>query len=71
MFESSSIPIDYDPLANIAEFAITYNQKYGTNHPQFYQGSYSQVNKNLMPLVNSFFLNLKSFIGSEWVEKRP
>jgi hypothetical protein len=25
----------------------------------------------LMPLVNSFFLNLKSFIGSEWVEKRP
>ena len=44
MFESSSIPIDYDPLANIAEFAITYNQKYGTNHPQFYQGSYSQVN---------------------------
>jgi hypothetical protein len=46
MFESSSIPIDYDPLANIAEFAITYNQKYGTNHPQFYQGSYSQVKKN-------------------------
>ena len=43
MFESSSIPIDYDPLANIAEFAITYNQKYGTDHPQFYQGSYSQV----------------------------
>jgi hypothetical protein len=65
MFESSSIPIDYDPLANIAEFAITYNQKYGTNHPQFYQGSYSQVNKNLMPLVNTFFFNLISFIGSE------
>ncbi len=58
MFESSSIPIDYDPLANIAEFAITYNQKYGTNHPQFYQGSYSQVNENLMPLVNTFFLKI-------------
>lgn len=43
MFNTSSIPIDYDPLANIAEFAITYNQKYGTNHPQFYQGSYSQA----------------------------
>ena len=55
MFESSSIPIDYDPLANIAEFAIAYNQKYGTNHPQFYQGSYSQVNKNLMLLVDFFF----------------
>jgi FAS-associated factor 2 len=43
IFNTSSIPIDYDPLANIAEFAITYNQKYGTNHPQFYQGSYSQA----------------------------
>ena len=53
MFESSSIPIDYDPLANIAEFAITYNQKYGTNHPQFYQGSYSQVSY-LFFLISSF-----------------
>jgi hypothetical protein len=52
MFESSSIPIDYDPLANIAEFAITYNQKYGTNHPQFYQGSYSQV--SLIFYISSF-----------------
>jgi hypothetical protein len=25
----------------------------------------------LMPLVNTFFFNLISFIGSEWVEKRP
>lgn len=42
-FESSSIPIDYDPLVNIAEYAIYYNQKYGNNHPNFYQGSYSQA----------------------------
>lgn len=37
------IPIDYDPLANIAEFTIDYNQKFGTNHPEFFVGSYSQV----------------------------
>lgn len=42
-FESNSMPIDYDPLANIAEFAIQYNQKYGTNHADFYQGSYAQA----------------------------
>lgn len=37
------IPIDYDPLANIAEFTIDYNQKFGTNHPEFFVGSYSQA----------------------------
>jgi FAS-associated factor 2 len=42
-FESTSMPIDYDPLANIAEYAIQYNQKYGMNHVDFYQGSYSQA----------------------------
>lgn len=42
-FESSSMPIDYDPLANIAEYAIQYNQKYGTNHVNFYEGSYAQA----------------------------
>lgn len=40
---SSAIPIDYDPLANIAEFTIDYNQKFGTNHPEFFAGSYYQV----------------------------
>jgi FAS-associated factor 2 len=43
LFESDRLPIDYDPLANVAEFVIDYNQKFGTNHPDFYQGSYSQV----------------------------
>lgn len=42
-FESASIPSDYDPLANIAEFAIQYNTEFGTNHVDFYQGSYSQA----------------------------
>jgi FAS-associated factor 2 len=42
-FESTAIPIDYDPLANIAEFAIHYNTKFGTNHIEFYQGSYAQA----------------------------
>lgn len=35
--------LDYDPLANIAQFAITYNATHGTNHVDFYQGSYSQA----------------------------
>jgi hypothetical protein len=38
-----ALPDDYDPLANIAEFVINYNQKYGTNHPEFYNGSYAQA----------------------------
>lgn len=42
-FGSTPIPIDYDPLANIAEFAIHYNTKFGNNHIDFYQGSYSQA----------------------------
>lgn len=42
-FESTSIPSDYDPLANIAEFAIQYNTEFGTNHVDFYQGSYAQA----------------------------
>ncbi len=44
LFEPSPLAIDYDPLANVAEFAIQYNQKHGTNHADFYQGSYAQVN---------------------------
>lgn len=44
---SNAIPIDYDPLANIAEFVINYNQKHGTDHPEFYNGSYSQVSQIL------------------------
>ena len=43
LFESDPLPIDYDPLANVAEFAVDYNQKYGTLHPDFYQGSYAQA----------------------------
>lgn len=42
-FESASIPSDYDPLANIAEFVIQYNTEFGTDHVDFYQGSYSQA----------------------------
>ena len=42
-FEATSIPSDYDPLANIAEFAIQYNAQFGANHIDFYQGSYSQA----------------------------
>ncbi len=40
---STAIPIDYDPLANIAEFAIQYNTAFGTDHVDFYQGSYAQA----------------------------
>ena len=43
LFEPSPLAIDYDPLANVAEFVIQYNQKHGTNHADFFQGSYAQV----------------------------
>jgi FAS-associated factor 2 len=42
-FEDNSIPDNYDPLANITEFTSYYNEKFGTNHPQFFNGSYSQA----------------------------
>ncbi len=43
-FEPSPLAVgDHDPLANVAEFAIDYTQKYGINHVDFYQGSYSQA----------------------------
>lgn len=44
MFDHTpAIPHDYDPLANIAEFTIDFNQTFGINHPEFFPGSYSQV----------------------------
>jgi len=44
LFERTpAIPLDYDPLANIAEFTVNYNQQFGVNHPEFFAGSYSQV----------------------------
>ena len=57
MFETSAIPVEYDPLANIAEFAIQYNSKFGTNHIDFFQGSYTEViliylNTNIRSLSN-------------------
>lgn len=42
-FDSTALPVDYDPLANIAEFVIQYNTTFGTDHADFYQGSYSQA----------------------------
>lgn len=32
-----------DPVGDVVRFLQTYNEKYGENHPVFYQGSYSQV----------------------------
>lgn len=32
-----------DPLEDIMEFISVYEEKYGRDHPVFYQGTYSQV----------------------------
>ncbi|XP_060579347.1 FAS-associated factor 2-like isoform X2 [Ruditapes philippinarum] len=32
-----------DPVGDVVRFLQTYNEKYGENHPVFYQGSYSQA----------------------------
>lgn len=48
-----AIPHDYDPLSNIAEFTIEYNQIFGTNHPEFFAGSYAQVQR--LGFLNSIY----------------
>ncbi len=42
-FEADPMAIQFDPLANVADYVIRFNQKYGIEHPTFYQGSYSQA----------------------------
>ena len=32
-----------DPVGDVTRFIRNFNDKYGTEHPTFYQGSYSQV----------------------------
>ena len=32
-----------DPVGDVMRFIRTFNDKYGAEHPTFYQGSYSQV----------------------------
>lgn len=32
-----------DPLADVMNFIESYETRYGSNHPVFYQGTYSQV----------------------------
>ncbi|CAF0704875.1 unnamed protein product [Brachionus calyciflorus] len=41
--EDNSIPDNYDPLENVNEFTNNYNEKFGTNHPEFFAGSYNQA----------------------------
>ena len=33
-----------DPLGDVLSFIDEFEQLYGTNHPEFYRGTYSQVN---------------------------
>ena len=32
-----------DPVGDVMRFIRNFNEKYGAEHPTFYQGSYSQV----------------------------
>ncbi|RMZ96522.1 FAS-associated factor 2 [Brachionus plicatilis] len=42
-FEDESIPENYDPNANVAEFISYFDEKFGTNHPDFLNLSYTQA----------------------------
>ena len=44
-----------DPVGDVTRFIAAYNERYGPEHPVFYQGSYSQVN----------------IICDPWYEKEP
>lgn len=35
--------VSLDPVQDVMNFIRTYEEHYGTNHPVFYQGSYSQA----------------------------
>ena len=37
-----------DPVGDVMTFIRNFNDKYGTEHPIFYQGSYSQVRNKLV-----------------------
>lgn len=35
-----------DPVGDVVSFIHDFEEKYGRSHPVFYQGTYSQVNRN-------------------------
>ncbi|XP_074108960.1 fas-associated factor 2 [Cotesia typhae] len=43
IFRTNVRPVASDPIEDVMSFIRSYEEKYGTNHPVFYQGSYSQA----------------------------
>ncbi|XP_001606512.1 FAS-associated factor 2 [Nasonia vitripennis] len=43
IFRRNVRPVSVDPIQDVMNFIHAYNEQYGTNHPVFYQGSYSQA----------------------------
>ncbi|XP_034939607.1 FAS-associated factor 2-B [Chelonus insularis] len=43
IFQTNVRPVPSDPVEDVVKFIRFYDEKYGANHPVFYQGSYSQA----------------------------
>ncbi|XP_015598638.1 FAS-associated factor 2 [Cephus cinctus] len=43
IFRSNVRPVSSDPVQDVMNFIRSYEERYGTSHPVFYQGSYSQA----------------------------
>ncbi|XP_014236686.1 FAS-associated factor 2 [Trichogramma pretiosum] len=43
LFRRNVRPVSLDPVQDVVNFIRSYEEQFGTNHPVFYQGSYSQA----------------------------
>ncbi|XP_011312283.1 FAS-associated factor 2 [Fopius arisanus] len=43
IFRTNVRPVSSDPVEDVVRFIGSFEERYGTNHPVFYQGSYSQA----------------------------
>lgn len=43
IFRTGVRPVSSDPVEDVMNFIRSYKERYGSNHPVFYQGSYSQA----------------------------
>lgn len=53
-----------DPVGDVVSFIHDFEEKYGRSHPVFYQGTYSQVNRNtkIHLLIQEYFEVVFHFI---------
>ncbi|KAI4502289.1 hypothetical protein M0802_002971 [Mischocyttarus mexicanus] len=59
IFRSEVRPISSDPVEDVMAFIRSYEERYGINHPVFYQGSYSQALSDAKQELRFLFVYLQ------------